>query len=440
MSSTSLRYNFKYLFFDKLLQFINQFILITVIAKYLGPVNYGRLSFALAIISIFSLFSNWGLEKTLILRLPNSLSINNSLLSAVLLKVTSSLIIIFLIYFSLNYFRIYFKLDISVANLIFLLLPIIFFNLWIVFDSYFQSRFKSYFSSIARICSFFAIISIRLICVFFKVEFNTIALIHILEQFLITLFLILFLCYKINSFKRNDFQISVTLKEFKYYLISGINFTFINALIIIQGKIILFFIINKFNNGIAGTFSLITSIFDIIISITSVFTVLFLPKLVHYFNISFDDFYNYFKNILFPILLITSFIISFFLLITGVFIDHYFNNYPMFKLFYYASILTIPFVFISYSFNLYLIALNKSYQILYVTFSSILITILLSYIIIPLYNEIGILYSYIISQFIICIILPFLFIKSSIKLFINSINIILTRTFYINIIRLYRSN
>lgn len=54
--------NTGWLFFTKLLSFVISFFTIAIVARYLGPENYGKLSYAQSFVSIFSIFASFGID------------------------------------------------------------------------------------------------------------------------------------------------------------------------------------------------------------------------------------------------------------------------------------------------------------------------------------------------------------------------------------------
>lgn len=351
-----------------------------------------------------------------------------------MLKLFLSFIIIVSIYLYIHYVHNQFNFNKSDSNLILFLSPMIFMNLWTVFDSYFQYQFKSYITSTARIFAFLILIFVRLLCLYLNVSFLFISFLHILEQFFILFFLLVLFFRNTSVVNFKNIEFNLILNEFKFYLFNGFKFLAIAFLLILQNKIIQIYIFNKFKTGVVGTFSLITSFIEIILTITTFISILFLPKLISYYKKSFYIFYKYLINKFIPYLIIIGFSITIFMLISGVFIINYYNNYPSIGIFYYVSILLIPLSFISFGFNLYLIVVNKPNILLYTTLISILLIYLLSNLFIQKYLQNGILYSYFIAQIIICIILPLLFIKSSFNLFLYSFRTLSNKSFYYNLL------
>jgi hypothetical protein len=134
-----------------------------------------------------------------------------------------------------------------------------------------------------------------------------------------------------------------------------------------------------------------------------------------------------------PFLIITGFTITIVMILSGFVIINYFKNYPLISNFYYVLISTIPLLFISFGFNLFLIVTNKPRTLLYISIISIAILYFLSMLIIPFYLINGILYTYVIAQFTACIILPFIFIKAAKSVLYNSFKILISKLFYINL-------
>ena len=300
-----------------------------------------------------------------------------------MLKLFLSFIIIVSIYLYIHYVHNQFNFNKSDSSLILFLSPMIFMNLWTVFDSYFQYQFKSYITSTARIFAFLILIFVRLLCLYLNVSFLFISFLHILEQFFILFFLLVLFFRNTSVVNFKNIEFNLILNEFNFYLFNGFKFLAIAFLLILQNKIIQIYIFNKFTTGVVGTFSLITSFIEIILSFTTFISILILPRLLSKFKTHFIVFYRYFTNIIMPYLIIIGFVITIVMILSGFVIINYFKNYPLISNFYYVLISTIPLFFISFGFNLFLIVTNKPSTLLYISIITIAI-IAFQYFVMPL--------------------------------------------------------
>ena len=88
------------------------------------------------------------------------------------------------------------------------------------------------------------------------------------------------------------------------------------------------YIFSNVKTEIVGTYSLITSIIEIILSISTFISILFLPRLLSKLKIHFIVFYRYFNNVLMPYLILIGIIITIVMIFFGFIIINYFKNYP----------------------------------------------------------------------------------------------------------------
>jgi len=63
--------NTSWIFFAKLFSYIVSFITVAIVARYLGPENYGRLSYSQSFVAIFSVFASLGIDQILYRELIN---------------------------------------------------------------------------------------------------------------------------------------------------------------------------------------------------------------------------------------------------------------------------------------------------------------------------------------------------------------------------------
>ncbi len=133
--------NTSWLFFDKIFKMGVGFFVIIYLARYLGPERFGILFYAQSFVSIFMAFASLGISQVLIRDLVKDHNKKNVLLgTSFWLTFVSSTLAIFFIYI----FELFFENDkVSQAMVFVLSFTIIFQNLNMLIDSYFQHKVLS---------------------------------------------------------------------------------------------------------------------------------------------------------------------------------------------------------------------------------------------------------------------------------------------------------
>ena len=192
-------FNAGWLMIDKLLRiFLGLFVGVWV-AKYLGPADFGILSFALSIVALFGIIGNFGLDQIVIRNIVNRPEDRDSILgTSFFLRISGSTFILLLLFIILQFTAItaHEKLIIMTVALGQLFLS---FN---VVDLYFRSQVKAKFSGLTN--SFGAIFSAVLRIAFILLGFSVLwfAVAVVLEQVVLAiLFVYFYLRNHLNIFK-----------------------------------------------------------------------------------------------------------------------------------------------------------------------------------------------------------------------------------------------
>ena len=190
--------NFAWLFFDKMLHLIVGLIVAVWVARYLGPKNYGILSYAVAYTSFFTIFVKIGLDKIIVREVVRNYDVASYYIgTSFFIKLFGSLIAITLIGISIALCE-----NTNVVKLTIYLISFSFvFQSFDVIDYYYQSLMKSKYVVISKNISFLVT---NLLKVYFIIKSYSVAYF----AFASTLEILLSAIFLIITFKMTDNKIS----------------------------------------------------------------------------------------------------------------------------------------------------------------------------------------------------------------------------------------
>lgn len=158
--------NTSWLFLEKIIKTGFSFYVLTKVITYLGPTNFGLISYSQSIIAILAVFSSLGLELILVKELSLKKYDKNELLgTAFILKFIASIISILLIYFNIFQFE-----NSEIRNLTLIIVFTLIFQNFNIIDVFFQANVISKFAVISNlIVSIFSSI-VKLILVYYEMS------------------------------------------------------------------------------------------------------------------------------------------------------------------------------------------------------------------------------------------------------------------------------
>jgi len=158
--------NTSWLFLERMLKMGISFFVIILLTRYLGPGNFGLLSYSQSLVGIFVAFATLGIDVILVRELTKDQEANDKLIgTAIILKFIASIIAIVII-FVLNS-MIEDKDAVLLTNIIaFTLL----FQGISAIDTYFQANVLSRFSAIANTFAFVISSVVKLVLIFYEAE------------------------------------------------------------------------------------------------------------------------------------------------------------------------------------------------------------------------------------------------------------------------------
>ena len=191
--------NTSLLLIAQLFSYVFGFIFLIYTARYLGVSGYGTLSFALAYIGIFTIFTDFGLNNLLTRELARDESLtikyvrNFSTLKIILVFFTISMIIL-----SINLLN-YPKTVIYVVYIIALYL--LFNSFSQMFYSIFQAHEKMEYQAIGQVINSILLLSGVLIAINYKFSVLGFAFIYLFSSLIIFIYIIIIFRLYFNSFK-----------------------------------------------------------------------------------------------------------------------------------------------------------------------------------------------------------------------------------------------
>ena len=173
-----------WLFIDRIVRLSIGLFVSVWVTRYLGPNDFGLLSFSQSFVGIFTVFASFGLDRILVKHLiEKKIDSSDLLFTAFTLKLIAGFISVILCFFSVAFF---FKSEDS-SLLISIISISTIFQAFNVVDSFFQSRTLSKYVVFSNIMSFIICSILKLLFVYFDFPLIYFALVSIVETFLLAL-------------------------------------------------------------------------------------------------------------------------------------------------------------------------------------------------------------------------------------------------------------
>jgi len=214
-------FNTGWLMLDKVLRmFLGLFVGVWV-ARYLGPANYGVLSFALSFVGLFGAFSKLGLDSIIVRNIVKEPDNRDEILgTSLFLKILGSIILLISVYSALQFVYTTPREKLIVMIIAFGQL----FMSFEVIDFYFQSQVKAKYSGITSVFGLIVSSTARVIFILLKLPLIWFAFAVVIEQLIKAIFFILFyINNKLNIFKwKFSFNMAkILLKDSWPLILSG---------------------------------------------------------------------------------------------------------------------------------------------------------------------------------------------------------------------------
>ncbi len=206
--------NTLWLFSEKFIRLGVSFFVGVLVARYLGPKNFGILSYAQSIVMLVTPIANLGIDNILVRELVKNKNLKKERIilgTALLLKLVTSTILI--IIFALLYYFEKNPLNRYIYIIVVILLVGLFFRSFDIIDFYFQAKVISKLSFIGNIISLIFSNIVRFIFVIKKFSLKFIAFSYALEGILLALFSIT-IYNKYSENKIYKWEVNLNLAKF----------------------------------------------------------------------------------------------------------------------------------------------------------------------------------------------------------------------------------
>lgn len=261
-------------FFFKILSLGVSFFISLMTARYLGPVNYGQLSYAISFVGIFSFIANLGIEQILyrdLIKYPDKRDVylGTAMDLRLMAGAFAGLLSIGLGY-ALN------PNDLS-GTLIAMLSLGFLFNATLVIVSEFQARVKSAYPAAIGFIVATTLSLLKLAAIFFHKGILYFASIFLLESILYASFFLVWRYIKYGSIRRWSFDTSIA----KHMLRESWPLMFSSAFALIYGRIDQVFIKHGLNNEAVGVYDAAVRLAEVWLFVPSMIVSSLFPAIVH---------------------------------------------------------------------------------------------------------------------------------------------------------------
>lgn len=266
-------HNTSWLFFERIVKMGVGFFVIILLTRYLGPENFGLLSYSQSFIGIFVAFSTLGLEVILVRELTSNKEKSEVILgTALVLKAVASILSIILIFIINIYME---DRDASILITI-ISFVVIFQSLNLGIDTYFQANILSKYSSISNIVAFIASSIFKLALIFVEADLIYFALALVLDS----VFMFIGYIYIFYLHKRILAPLKYDKKTAVYFLRSAWPMILTSMAVFLYTKVDQIMIKHLIDNRSVGYYSAALKVSEIFYFVPLLITQSLFPKLV----------------------------------------------------------------------------------------------------------------------------------------------------------------
>lgn len=181
--------NTSWLMVDKVIRYGLGVVIGLIIARQLGPSEFGTLSYATAFVGMFTILATLGIDSVVVQKLVLNLNDKKGLLgTAFVLKLTSSIFVIFLTYLSIFILK---NNEPDIQLIVLVLALGLVFQPFEVVDCFFQSKTKSKPVVLSRVAGFILSSGLKIGVIVFGGEIIHLAIATLIEAFVTAFFLVI---------------------------------------------------------------------------------------------------------------------------------------------------------------------------------------------------------------------------------------------------------
>ena len=391
--------NSSWMIFEYILRVFSVIFVGIYVARYLGPENFGILSYALAITSIFLAFSRFGMENIIVRDIAKNFQDQKKIMATgfsiiVLATLCSWIILLFWI--------VIFEENKQTQLLLFVISTSLIFQTFLIIDYNFQAQVKAKYSSIAKSIALAINSIIKIVLVIKDADLIYFAISYVLDHLILSILLIS-LHLKYNQ---PNFLFSIEKKLFLPLLKSALPITFSILATFLFMRTDQLMIQNMMNSFDLGLYSAAIKIYEGWILMPIVLSLSLLPAIVSLKKEN-PDKYQSRLVLLFKSVFIASVIVALLalpladLFITITYGPAYLESGKVLSILLWAAVFTGIWTISAK----YMIVEKLEHKVFTHTFFGLILNILLNYLLIPVYGINGAAISTLITMFIISIIL-----------------------------------
>lgn len=392
--------NTGWMFLGRIFSLLVSFFVTIYVVRYLGPENYGRLSYSVGFVGLFSIFASLGIGNVVYRELVRNPEKEDVYLGTAFIIRLFAGIVTFILAVFISY------LVNRDDNLVFILTIIISFSFIFqplhILDKYFSSKMQSRFIAISSFSTVLILSSIKLIIVFLDKGVIYLSLVFLVEAILTGLFLSFFYL-KGSKIKKWLFNKNIAVK----LLLNSWPFIFVSTFSAIYARIDQVMLKNMLNITSVGIYDSAVRLTEIWYMVPNIIVMSIFPALIY----SKKNPLEYRKRLRFAALFFT--ILSIIIVLVTLLFSNYIVNTLYGSEFSQASyilniyILSIFGSFMSHLVNYYLLSENKQKISILTTLLTMVINVVLNLFLIPKYGVLGAAWSTVISYTLLPII-PFI--------------------------------
>lgn len=390
--------NSGWLIFDKITSLTIGVWVGILVAKYLGPANYGQIVYAVTYIAFFQTISILGLDSIIVRDLSNrieksSLIISTTFTARLLMSIVCSILAVFVA----NIISPENKIILSIISINIL------FSVGGVLDLWFQSQSKSRLTICAKLASYISCAFIKLLLIYLHADLIYFAIITVVEVFLYSSILYLLM-------NKNYKEIKISLSIDNQYLIHVLKESWplmLSALsVVIFMKSNIIFIQHMMGDEYVGIYSIGANLAELTYFFPAMIVTSFLPILASLKEKNISDYQLFFHRLMFFMWWGSFFIVIVFGSLIYLLIPYVYGyQFEQSKYIFIIHIATLIPVCIANAQYIWIINERKSKVFFIQTLTCALLAILLNYLLINKYGVIGAPIATLIAQFFQCLIL-----------------------------------
>lgn len=408
--------NAGWLISGRIVQMIMSFFVGILTARYLGPSNYGLISYGGAYVSFFTSLCTLGINSVIIKDfVENPSEQGEAIGSSLLMRLISSILSILMI---LGIVLILDKDDPLSVIVVFLCSLGTLFNVFDTFNYWFQYQYKSKITSIATLCAYIITSIYRIILLILGLNVKWFAFATSVDYIVIAIFLII--AYK----KYNGSKLKFSIKKSKSLLKLSYNYILSSIMVSLYGqtdKLMIKQILNETEVGYYATATAICAMWTFVLQaiIDSLY-----PTILKLKNVDQKSYEKKNKQLYALVFYISLFVSLIFLTLGDFIVKYLYGESYMAS----ADILKVVTFYTAFSYlgvarNAWIVSENKQKYLKYMYGSAVIINIGLNALMIPLIGGVGAAIASLITQIFTSIVLPLFFkeMRPNAKLIIDAI-------------------